>query len=114
MSTSDEPQTLGDIIRRQRELAEMTMRELSSLAGISNPYLSQIENGLRAPSEHVLRNIAVSLGMDPDRLRPEPEDGGVREAIGNDPDLTAKQRRALTDVYESMVAATRAERRAAD
>ena len=49
---------LGEIIRRQRELAEMSMRQFAEVAGISNPYLSQIERGLRAPSEQVLEGIA--------------------------------------------------------
>lgn len=87
------------------------MRQLASMVGISNPYLSQIENGLRAPSEHVLDNIAASLGLDPETLRPEtPEAPGVLAAIKVDPELTSRQRRALAEVYDSMVAATRAER----
>jgi transcriptional regulator with XRE-family HTH domain len=52
---------LGKIIRRQRELSEMSMRQFATVAGISNPYLSQIERGLRAPSERVLEGIAEAL-----------------------------------------------------
>jgi transcriptional regulator with XRE-family HTH domain len=59
---------LGEIIRQQRELAEMSMRPFADLAGISNPYLSQIERGLRAPSEHVLEGIASTLKVSADAL----------------------------------------------
>ena len=54
---------LGEIIRQQRELTELSMRQFADLAGISNPYLSQIERGLRAPSERVLEGIATALKM---------------------------------------------------
>ncbi|WP_153505854.1 helix-turn-helix domain-containing protein [Cumulibacter manganitolerans] len=100
---------LGEMIRRQRELASMTMRQLSTMAGISNPYLSQIEHGVREPSQAVLRQIAVSLGLDPDDLQRDADaPPGVREAIDADPGLTAAQRRALKEVYSSMIAATAA------
>ena len=59
---------LGEIIRQQRELAELSMRQFAQLAGISNPYLSQIERGLRAPSEHVLEGIASALKLSADAL----------------------------------------------
>lgn len=103
---------LGEMIRKQRELASMTMRQLSTMAGISNPYLSQIEHGVREPSQNVLRQIAVSLGMDPDDLAPPVRDDapGVREAIDADAGLTAAQRRALKEVYSSMITATTANR----
>ena len=98
--------TLGEMIRRQREFAELPMRQLAAMAGISNPYLSQIERGLRAPSEQVLNAIAVSLQMSADMLREaerhdEPDDGrsAVLEAIGADQDLTASQRKALEETY---------------
>lgn len=88
------------------------MRQLSEMVGISNPYLSQIENGLRAPSEHVLRNIASSLGIPVEDLSPgdRHEQEGMartRGAIKDDPVLSAAQRRALLVVYESMIAAGR-------
>ena len=54
---------LGEFIRRQRELQELSMRQLADLAGISNPYLSQIEHGLREPSEKVLDAIAENLQL---------------------------------------------------
>ena len=104
---------LGDIIRKQRELAEMSMRGFAELAGISNPYLSQIERGLRVPSEEVLETIASTLNVSADALyeqagmRPPgrgPESNPVLDAIAADPALTARQRTALREIYESFVA----------
>ena len=105
---------LGEIIRRQRELAELSMRQFAQLAGISNPYLSQIERGLRAPSEHVLQGIARALEVSVDALYeqagvspPGAEDEhstAVLDAIRADPRLTARQRSALAEVYEAFVA----------
>src|SRR4051794_19580598 len=59
---------LGEIIRRQRELSELSMRQFATLAGISNPYLSQIERGLREPSERVLEAIAAALQVSAETL----------------------------------------------
>jgi transcriptional regulator with XRE-family HTH domain len=108
---------LGAIIRRQRELAELPMRQLAAAVGISNPYLSQIERGLRAPSEAVMRAIADSLGMTVDALyaeagfAPAPDEDDVEEGSplqqAIDDELTAAQRRALTEVYRAFVAANR-------
>jgi transcriptional regulator with XRE-family HTH domain len=104
---------LGEIIRQQRELAELSMRQFAELAGISNPYLSQIERGLRAPSEQVLDAIAKTLRLSTDALyeqagmTPQGEDAestAVLDAIAQDPRLTARQRSALREVYESFVA----------
>ena len=106
---------LGEIIRQQRELAEMSMRQFAELAGISNPYLSQIERGLRAPSEHVLDGIAKALRVSADTLYEqagmappgsEPEENAVLEAIAADHRLTVRQRRALAEIYESFVASS--------
>ncbi len=104
--------SLGEIIRQQRELAEMSMRQFADLAGISNPYLSQIERGLRAPSEHVLDGIANALKVSADTLYeqagmgPADEDDGdtaVLDAIRADKRLTPRQRSALKEVYEAFV-----------
>jgi transcriptional regulator with XRE-family HTH domain len=104
---------LGEIIRQQRELAEMSMRQFAQLAGISNPYLSQIERGLRAPSEHVLDGIARALKVSSDALYEqagmtppgeEAEDSAVLEAIAADKRLTARQRAAMREIYEAFVA----------
>jgi transcriptional regulator with XRE-family HTH domain len=121
---------VGEIIRRQRELAELSMRQVAAMAGISNPYLSQIEHGLRAPSADVLDTIAATLGIPAEALRPRTgdddrgptEDHDHREqdrpdehtslvaAISTDPGLTARQRRALIEIYTAMTEATAAHR----
>jgi transcriptional regulator with XRE-family HTH domain len=104
---------LGEIIRQQRELAELSMRQFAELAGISNPYLSQIERGLRAPSEQVLEGIASALKVSADALYhqagvappgEEPESNAVLNAVAADPRLTARQRSALKEVYEAFIA----------
>jgi transcriptional regulator with XRE-family HTH domain len=106
---------LGEIIRRQRELAEMSMRQFADVAGISNPYLSQIERGLRVPSEQVLDGIANALKLSVDALyeqagvtRPGADGGDttVIDAIAADPRLSARQKTALREIYESFVAAS--------
>ncbi|MDQ3850070.1 MAG: helix-turn-helix domain-containing protein, partial [Actinomycetota bacterium] len=111
--------TLGEIIRRQRELHALSMRQFAAMAGISNPYLSQIERGLREPSEKVVETIARSLrvsadalyeqaGMSAEHEGPEP---AVLRAIREDATLTARQRQALTEVYEAFAARNGAPRR---
>jgi transcriptional regulator with XRE-family HTH domain len=109
------PSTLGEIIRQQRELAELSMRQFAELAGISNPYLSQIERGLRTPSEQVVDAIAKTLRVSADALYeqagvspPGSEEGSseVLDAIATDPRLTARQRSTLKEIYESFVAAS--------
>jgi transcriptional regulator with XRE-family HTH domain len=98
------PPTLGEIIRNRRELAELPIRQFASMVGISGPYLSQIERGLRAPSDRVLNAIAGSLRTSADMLRREATPQGeappaVLTAIAADRRLTARQRKALTEVY---------------
>ena len=113
------PPTLGEIIRRQRELAALPMRQLAAMVGISGPYLSQIERGLRAPSEQVLGAIAKSLQTSAEQLQdqaealaPEqPEPSSVVVAIEHDPDLTARQRQALIEIYTALTEVTVARRR---
>lgn len=106
---------LGEIIRQQRELAEMSMRQFADLAGISNPYLSQIERGLRAPSQKVLDGIADALKLSSDALYEQagmappgsvPEANATLDAINTDPRLTPRQRKALAEIYESFVASS--------
>src|SRR5918912_1860614 len=82
---------LGEFIRRQRELSELSMRQVAAMAGISNPYLSQIERGLRAPSDQVLEAIAASLQTTAESLRrdagvpPPGEDDGEPAGVGAGP-----------------------------
>src|SRR4051794_9250626 len=99
---------LGEFIRRQRELQALSMRQLADLVGISNPYLSQIEHGLREPSEKVLDAIAENLQLSVEALRAHgrpAEDAdaepAVVAAIRADPRLTGRQRQALLEVYRA-------------
>jgi transcriptional regulator with XRE-family HTH domain len=104
--------SLGEFIRRQRELQELSLRQLATMAGISNPYLSQIEHGLRAPSESVLRALARSLELSAETLYEhaglvEEDEAGQPEvvvALRADPNLTGRQRQALIQIYEAFVA----------
>jgi transcriptional regulator with XRE-family HTH domain len=101
------PESLGEIVRRQRELSELSMRQFAAMAGISNPYLSQIERGLREPSEHVAEAIAKALRTSVDALYKEAgideqrAESAVADAIAGDPDLTPRQRQALLTSYEA-------------
>ena len=115
MADGARAERLGEIIRRQRELSAMSMRQFATLAGISNPYLSQIERGLREPSERVLDAIAAALEVSAATLYEqagvtvdeEPETGALEQAIREDPRLTGRQRQALLEVYRSFVAQAR-------
>ena len=109
------PESLGEIVRRQRELSELSMRQFAALAGISNPYLSQIERGLREPSEQVAEAIAKVLqtsaaalykeaGIDEqqpesgvcrrDRSRPRPDAASTPGAAHDLRRVRARQRRS--------------------
>jgi transcriptional regulator with XRE-family HTH domain len=105
---------LGQMIRRQREVNQLTLRQFAALAGISNPYLSQIERGLRAPSTKVIEAIARSLKINTEDLYeqagvPVGEGADARErvvaALEADSALTPRQRRALMEIYDAMVTA---------
>ena len=103
---------LGQFIREQRQLGRMSLRKLSEVAGISNPYLSQIERGLRRPSAEVLQQLAKALRVSAETLYVragilEERDGdeSVTEAILADPWLTQDQKQSLLDVYQSFRAA---------
>lgn len=109
-SISEKVGDLGDYLREQREGAKLSVRQLATLAGVSNPYLSQIERGLRKPSAEVLQQIAKGLRISAEALyvRAGILDGegrpDVEAAIGADPALTDRQRRALLDIYTSFCA----------
>jgi transcriptional regulator with XRE-family HTH domain len=98
---------LGEFIREQRVRAQISLRQLAALAGVSNPYLSQIERGLRKPSAEVLQQIASALRISTPimylraGLLDGREDQGVAEAITADPVLTDRQKQILIEVYES-------------
>lgn len=108
------PASLGEFIAARRHAAEMSLRQLAERAGISNPYVSQIERGLRKPSAEVLASLAQALQVSAGTLYHyagnEPEDAArptsVAGAIGNDPRLTEAQKRALLQVYLAFVSET--------
>jgi len=99
--------SIGAFIRSQREAAQVSLRQLAQLAGVSNPYLSQIERGLRKPSAEVLAQIARGLRLSSEALYVragylEPHNyGPVRDALLADSAITERQRQVLLDIYES-------------
>ncbi len=109
-----DPLDVGAFIRSHRERAEISIRKLAELADVSNPYLSQIERGLRKPSADVLQQVANALRISVETLYvragilPEGDRGTstVSEAIERDPHLTPEQKSALLSVYESFLAAS--------
>ena len=98
---------IGSFIRSQRELAQVSVRQLAELAGVSNPYLSQVERGLRKPSADVLSQIAKALRVSAEVLYVragilEPSDKSqVRDAIITDTAITERQKQILLDIYAS-------------
>ncbi|HEY5202769.1 MAG TPA: helix-turn-helix transcriptional regulator [Acidothermaceae bacterium] len=114
----DEPNILGSFIRAQRQMANLSLRQLSALTEVSNPYLSQIERGLHEPSMRVLKSIAEALNVSAETLLKqaglvnEGADGDeqvletTEAAIRSDRRLSEAQKRALLSVYRSYVAAS--------
>ena len=98
---------IGGYIRRQRESAQVSMRQLAKVAGISNPYLSQIERGLRKPSAEILSQIATGLRISAEVLYvragflEQRQGSAVLDSLACDPDLTDRQKQVLHDIYES-------------
>lgn len=107
---------LGDYLREQRGQAQMSLRQLSELTDVSNPYLSQIERGLRRPSAEVLQQIAKALRISAESLYVragilDADESGARmveDAIALDVRLTERQKSALLDIYRSFVGADEA------
>jgi transcriptional regulator with XRE-family HTH domain len=100
--------TIGEFIREQREQAQVSVRQLARLAGVSNPYLSQIERGLRKPSAEILQQIAKGLAISAEQLY---QRAGILESRHGDPELIAailsdtglaeRQKQVLIEIYES-------------
>jgi transcriptional regulator with XRE-family HTH domain len=106
-SPTDLPRDIGEFIRDLRHSARISLRELADRAGVSNPYLSQIERGLRKPSAEVLAQIAGALRVSTPLmylragLLNEKDGQGTLAAIAADPDLTLAQKQSLTQIYET-------------
>ena len=106
---------LGGFIRAQRQMANLSLRQLSALAKVSNPYLSQVERGLHEPSVRVLKSIADALNVSAETLFEQAglinrtdnlDDEATERAIRADRRLTEAQRHALLGVYRSYVGDT--------
>ena len=100
--------SIGEYIREQREQAKISLRQLASQAGVSNPYLSQIERGVRRPSAEILQQIAKGLRISAEALyvqagilEDRPPDSGVRAAVLGAPELTERQKQVLLEIYDS-------------
>lgn len=104
--------SLGDYLKEQRTAAQLSLRQLAEQTGVSNPYLSQIERGLRRPSAEVLQQIAKALRISAEQLYlragiVSPDDGvggSVELAVLGDTALTERQKQSLLDVYQSFLA----------
>jgi transcriptional regulator with XRE-family HTH domain len=116
--TDTQMEALGDFIRRQRKLANLSLRQLAERTRLSNPYLSQIERGLHQPSMRVIKVISEALNVSAEtllthagllrRADAEPDSGSpetpsVERAIDADPRLSDQQKSALISVYRSML-----------
>ncbi|KDN84693.1 helix-turn-helix domain-containing protein [Kitasatospora cheerisanensis] len=110
--------SLGEYIREQRRNAQYSLRQLAEAAGVSNPYLSQIERGLRKPSAEILQQIAKALRISAETLyvqagilEERDEKGpGLRAAILADPQINERQKQALLAVYEAFLKENQAAR----
>jgi transcriptional regulator with XRE-family HTH domain len=105
---------LGSFIRAQRQMANLSLRELSAMTAVSNPYLSQIERGLSEPSARVLKSIAQALNISAEALFAQAglmtesnhsDDNATETALRLDTRLTGQQKRAMLSVYRSYLAA---------
>lgn len=104
---------LGEFIRAQRQLANLSLREMAAMTSVSNAYLSQVERGLHQPSLKVLHSIAAALQLSTEQLlaqagwvsggREAASGNRTEEAIRTDPRLSPEQRAALLGVYRSFV-----------
>ncbi|WP_309060745.1 helix-turn-helix domain-containing protein [Streptomyces sp.] len=101
---------LGEYLREQRRSAQLSLRQLADAAGVSNPYLSQIERGLRKPSAEVLQQVAKALRISAETLyvragildaERDRDEAGTRAVLLADPTLTERQKQVLLQIYES-------------
>ena len=102
---------IGEYIRQQRNNAKISLRQLAKQAGVSNPYLSQIERGLRKPSAEILQQIARGLRISAEALYVQagildaPTGGAVADAVRASTELTERQKQVLLDVFETFLRA---------
>lgn len=108
--------SIGSYIREQREQAKISIRQLAQAAGVSNPYLSQVERGLRRPSADILQQIAKGLRISAEALYVQagilddkPGETTVTDAIMADAEITERQKQMLIDIYESFRKEVRAD-----
>ncbi len=102
-------ETFGDFVRDRRRSAQLSLRQLAEQTGVSNPYLSQIERGLRKPSAQVLQQLAKALRVSAETMYVragmlDPDEDGARSvelAVLSDTGLTERQRTVLLDIYQS-------------
>ncbi|MEV4437777.1 helix-turn-helix transcriptional regulator [Streptomyces sp. NPDC049577] len=100
---------LGEYLREQRRTAQLTLRQLADAAGVSNPYLSQIERGLRKPSAEILQQLAKALRISAETLyvqagildERDRDEAEVRSVILADPSINERQKQVLLQIYES-------------
>ncbi|MFJ5549967.1 helix-turn-helix domain-containing protein [Streptomyces sp. NPDC093225] len=100
---------LGEYLREQRRMAQLSLRQLADAAGVSNPYLSQIERGLRKPSAEILQQLAKALRISAETLyvragildEREPDEVETRAVILADPSINERQKQVLLQIYES-------------
>ena len=103
------PHDLGSYLREQRQHAKLTLRQLAEVADVSNPYLSQIERGLKRPSAEILQSLAKGLRISAESLyvragileERDEQQVSIEAAILADPALSERQKRVLLDIYES-------------
>ncbi len=115
-AASDMASDIGSFIRSQRETAHVSVRQLAERSGVSNPYLSQVERGLRKPSADVLNQIAKALRLSAEVLYVRAgileasETSQVRDAIVTDTAITERQKQVLLDIYASFTQQNEANR----
>lgn len=117
--SDDKQSDVGEFIRQQRERANLSLRRLAERAGVSNPYLSQIERGIRKPSAEILMRISRALEISAESLYSRaglidesPVTPTVVEAIDGDERLTLREKQVLLDLYRTLVDQRAAEERA--
>ena len=114
-SKPSEARTIGDYIRRQRELANISLRKMAEQSGISAAVLKEVENGLRNPSRTILQSIAGALRLSAETMQLQAgvldpqsdDDSDVAREIRRDPKLTERQREVLIEIYEALCGANR-------